>query len=274
MSNSSLVDYIKISPNRTSPRKSKIDTITIHCTAGQCSVEALGEMFAKESRKASSNYGIGSDGRIGMYVEEKDACWCSSNSANDNRAICIECSSDSTHPYAINQKVYDSLINLLVDICQRNGIPELRWRADKNLIGRVDQQNMTVHRWFANKACPGDYLYNMHYQIAADVNKRLKKSMTIEEAKAIVKEHFGFADSTIAYLADYYRFGNELITRLATAISTPSKTSQPNIIITDTIIDALAKDVIAGHYGNGQVRKDRLGDLYSRVQARVNQILK
>ncbi len=274
MSNSSLVDYIKISPNRTSPRKSKIDTITIHCTAGQCSVETLGNIFFSKERRASSNYGIGSDGRIGMYVEEKDACWCSSNSANDNRAVVIECASDKTHPYAINQKVYDSLINLLVDICQRNDIKELKWKGDKSLIGQVDKQNMTVHRWFANKACPGDYLYNLHYQIADDVNKRLNKPLTIEEAKAIVKEHFNFADSTIAYLADYYRFGNELITRLATAISTPCKTSRPNIIITDTIIDAIAKDVIDGHYGNGQDRKDRLGDLYNKVQTRVNQILK
>ena len=135
MSNSPLVSYTKISPNKTSPRNHKIDTITIHCVVGQCSVETLGDVFAPASRKVSSNYGIGVDGRIGMYCEEKDRSWCSSSGSNDNRAITIECASDKTHPYAINDKVYKALIELLVDICKRNGIPELKWKADKSLIG-------------------------------------------------------------------------------------------------------------------------------------------
>ena len=170
MSNSSLISYTKISPNRTSPRNHKIDTITIHCVVGQLSVEGIGECFQV---RASSNYGIGRDGNIGMYVEEKDRSWCSSNSANDNRAITIECASDKTHPYAINDDVYKSLIDLCVDICQRNNIKELRWKADKSLIGKPEKQNMTVHRWFANKACPGDYIYNRLGQIASEVNARL-----------------------------------------------------------------------------------------------------
>ena len=173
MSNSSLVSYTKISPNKNSPRNHKIDTITIHCVVGQLSVEAIGNVFAQTNRKSSSNYGIGSDGRIGMYVEEKDRSWCSSNAANDNRAITIEVASDKTHPYAVKDVVYQSLINLLVDICKRNDIKELKWRGDKSLIGQVDKQNMTVHRWFANKACPGDYLYSRHGQITEEVNKRL-----------------------------------------------------------------------------------------------------
>ena len=218
MSNSSLVDYVKISPNRTSPRKHKIDTITIHCVEGQCSVETLGDIFYPKERRASSNYGIGPDGRIGMYVEEKDACWCTSSSANDNRAVVIECASDKTHPYAVNSKVYDSLINLLVDICKRNDIKELKWKGDKNLIGQVDKQNMTVHRWFANKSCPGDYLYNLHGQIADEVNQRLKPQYTKYEAKAIVQEKAGLADVTIQYIADNYRYGDELIIKLANAI--------------------------------------------------------
>lgn len=173
MSNSSLVSYTKISPNKSSPRNHAIDTITIHCVVGQCSVETLGEVFAPTSRQASSNYGIGYDGRIGMYVEEKDRSWCSSNAANDNRAITIEVASDTTHPYAVNSAAYAALLNLLTDICKRNGIKQLLWKADKSLIGQPDKQNMTVHRWFANKACPGDYLYNRHSEIAAEVNKRL-----------------------------------------------------------------------------------------------------
>lgn len=170
MSNSPLVAYTKISPNKTSPRKHAIDTITIHCVVGQCTAESLGSLFAKPERQASSNYGVDKDGRIGMYVEEKDRSWCSSNSANDHRAITIEVASDTTHPYAVNDKAYAALIELVADICKRNNIKELKWRGDKSLIGQVDKQNMTVHRWFANKSCPGDYLYERHGDIAAKVN--------------------------------------------------------------------------------------------------------
>lgn len=173
MSNSPLVSYTKISPNRNSPRKHSIDTITIHCYVGQVSVERMGRGFANESGQTSCNYGIGSDGRIGMYVEEKDRSWCSSNRDNDHRAITIECASDSTHPYAINDKVYKSLIKLCADICKRNNINGLRWQGDKSLIGQVEKQNMTVHRWFANKSCPGAYIYERLGQIAADVNDLL-----------------------------------------------------------------------------------------------------
>lgn len=171
--NSSLVNYTKISPNRTSNRNHAIDTITIHCVVGQCSVETLGNVFGNSNNQASSNYGIGYDGQIGMYVEEKDRSWCSSSASNDHRAITIECASDTYHPYAINSKVYASLINLCADICKRNGIKELKWKADESLIGQPDKQNMTVHRWFANKSCPGDYIYNRLGQIAAEVNARL-----------------------------------------------------------------------------------------------------
>ena len=172
MSNSSLVSYTKISPFKDSPRNHKIDTITIHCVVGQCNVEPLGELF--QTKKCSSNYGIGKDGRIAMYVEEKDRSYCSSSAANDNRAITIECASDTKEPFAVNDKVYAALIDLLVDVCKRNDIPKLLWRADKSLIGQVDKQNMTVHRWFhSGKSCPGTYLYKRMAKIADDVNKRL-----------------------------------------------------------------------------------------------------
>jgi len=179
MSNSSLICYSKISPNKTSPRNHKIDTITIHCMAGNISIESCGDIFYDIDRKASSNYGIGSDGRIAMYVEESDRSWCSSNKDNDNRAITIEVANDggAETGWHVSQNAYDSLIKLLVDICQRNGIKKLLWKGDKSLIGQVDKQNMTVHRWFAPKACPGDYLYNMHSKIASDVNIRLNNSV-------------------------------------------------------------------------------------------------
>lgn len=176
--NSSLVNYTKLSPNHSGQRNHKIDTITIHCVVGQCSVETLGNVFAPTSRQASSNYGVGSDGRIGMYVEEKNRSWCTSSSSNDNRAITIEVASDTKEPYAVNSKAYASLIKLVADICKRNGIKELKWKGDKSLIGQVSKQNMTVHRWFAATACPGTYLYNKMGTIASDVNKALGKTAT------------------------------------------------------------------------------------------------
>lgn len=179
MSNSPLVSYTKISPNKTSPRNHKIDTITIHCVVGQCSVETLGNIFAPASRQASANYGIGVDGRVGMYVEEKDRSWCSSNAANDHRAVTIEVASDTTEPYAVNAKAYAALIDLLVDICQRNGITKLVWSTNKaDRVNHKNGCNMTVHRDYANKSCPGTYLYERHAQIASEVNKRLGSTTT------------------------------------------------------------------------------------------------
>jgi len=172
--NSPLVTYTKISPNKTSPRNHVIDTITIHCMAGNLSVETCGNVFAPTSRKASSNYGIGSDGRIAMYVEEKDRSWCSSNAANDHRAVTIEVANDGGVPdWHVSDKAMTALINLVADICKRNNIKELKWQGNKALIGQIDKQNMTVHRWFAAKACPGNYLYNKHGYIAEEVNKKL-----------------------------------------------------------------------------------------------------
>lgn len=178
MSNSSLVSYTKLSPCKNSPRNHAIDTITIHCMAGNLTVESCGALFQNRSRETSSNYGIGSDGRIALYVNESDRSWCTSSRSNDNRAITIEVANDggASTGWHVSDKAMASLINLLVDICQRNNIPELRWKGDKNLIGQVDKQNMTVHRWFANKACPGDYLYSAHPRIVAEVNKRLSGS--------------------------------------------------------------------------------------------------
>lgn len=174
MSNSPLVDYTRISPNKNSPRNHKIDTITIHCVVGQCTVETLGNIFAPTSRQASSNYGVGADGKIGMYVEEKDRSWCSSNAANDNRAVTIEVASDTKHPYAVNDRAFAALLDLVTDICKRNGIRKLVWSTKKaDRVNHKNGCNMTVHRDYANKSCPGDYLYNRHGEIAAEVNRRL-----------------------------------------------------------------------------------------------------
>lgn len=229
MSNSSLISYTKISPNRTSPRNHKIDTITIHCYVGQVSVESMAGWLCNSAAQASANYGIGSDGRIGMFVEEKDRSWCSSNRDNDHRAITIECASDTAHPYAINDRVYNSLIRLCADICQRNGIKKLLWRADKSLIGQVDKQNMTVHRWFANKACPGDYIYNRLGTIAAEVNDIIGASQlyrvrnnwanpesqigaysSLDNAKKAADQHPGYSVYDSSGKAVYTRKGEDV----------------------------------------------------------------
>ena len=175
--NSSLVSYTKLSPNHSGLRTHSIDRITPHCVVGQCSVETLGSIFLPTSRQASCNYGIGVDGRVGMYVEEKNRSWCSSSSANDQRAVTIECASDTTEPYAFKDVVYQKLITLCVDICKRNGKKKLLWLGDKDKTlsyePKSDEMVLTVHRWFANKSCPGSWMYARMSDLAAKVTAQL-----------------------------------------------------------------------------------------------------
>ena len=175
--NSPLVSYTKLSPNHSGQRTHSIDRITPHCVVGQCSVETLGSIFAPTSRQASCNYGIGVDGRVGMYVEEKNRSWCSSSNANDQRAITIECASDTTEPYAFKDVVYQMLIKLCVDICKRNGKKKLLWLGDKDMTlaytPKADEMVLTVHRWFANKSCPGSWMYARMGDLASKVTAQL-----------------------------------------------------------------------------------------------------
>ena len=175
--NSSLVEFTRLSPNHSGQRTHAIDRITPHCVVGQCSVETLGSIFAPTSKQASCNYGIGADGRVGMYVEEKNRSWCSSSNANDQRAVTIECASDTTEPYAFRDVVYQKLIMLCVDICRRNGKKKLIWFGDKektlNYSPKGDEMILTVHRWFANKSCPGNWMYARMGDLAAKVTSQL-----------------------------------------------------------------------------------------------------
>ena len=199
MSNSKLISCTLISSNKNSPRNHKIDTITIHCVVGQCSAQRIGEIFQPTSKQASSNYGIGYDGKIGLYVDETDRSWCSSSAANDNRAITIEVASDTKHPYAVNDKAYAVLLDLVEDICRRNGIKKLVWSTSKDdRVNHKNGCNMTVHRDYANKACPGDYLYNRHGEISAEVNRRLgvdtkteEQEQTQDDAKNLYRVQLG-----------------------------------------------------------------------------------
>ena len=176
-SNSSLVAYTLLSPNHSGLRTEQIDRISPHCVVGQCTAEGLGDWFHKSSTQASSNYGIDKNGRIGLYVEEKNRSWCTSSNANDQRAVTIECASDKAEPYAMHQVVYDRLVDLCEDICRRNGKKKLLWFGDKNKSldyqPKADEMLITVHRWFANKSCPGDWLYARLGDMAAKVTSRL-----------------------------------------------------------------------------------------------------
>lgn len=175
--NSPLVVYTNLSPNHSGQRTHSIDRITPHCVVGQLSAESICGSFISPSRQASCNYGIGKDGRVSLCVEEKNRSWCSSSAANDQRAITIECASDLTHPYAMNSAVYTSLIKLCTDICKRNGKTKLLWLGDKNktlnYAPASDEMVLTVHRWYANKACPGDWLYSRLSDLAAKVTAAL-----------------------------------------------------------------------------------------------------
>ncbi|MDD3504556.1 MAG: N-acetylmuramoyl-L-alanine amidase [Anaerostipes sp.] len=174
--NSPLVVYTGLSPNHSGQRTHSIDRITPHCVVGQLSAETICACFPA-GRDASCNYGIGTDGRVSLCVEEKNRSWCSSSSANDQRAITIECASDKTEPYAMNSAVYNALIKLCTDICKRNGKKKLLWFADKNkslnYAPKSDEMVITVHRWFANKSCPGDWLYNRLGDLSAKVTAAL-----------------------------------------------------------------------------------------------------
>lgn len=193
MSNSSLVTYTKLSPNCTKPRNHAIDTITIHCFVGQVTAEqgcnAKGFVKYNPITGSSCNYVVGRDGSIGLCVDEANRSWCTSNRANDHRAITIEVASETREPYAVTNAAYSALVDLCVDICKRNNIKKLLWKGDKSLVGKVDQQNMSVHRWFANKSCPGDFLYAKHGEIAEKVNKLLGVKPTKENIHVTYKAY-------------------------------------------------------------------------------------
>lgn len=182
--NSPLVVYTKLSPNQSGTRTHAIDRITPHCVVGQCTAESLGALFADPARQASSNYGIDKDGRVGMYCPESNRSWCSSNRDNDQRGITIECASSTKHPYEMYDTVYATLIELCTDICRRNGKKKLLWFADKEKTlaykPAADEMLITVHRWFENKSCPGDWLYSRLGDVATKVTVALGTDLEME----------------------------------------------------------------------------------------------
>lgn len=175
--NSSLVNCTVKSPNHSGTRTHTIDRITPHCVVGQLSAESIGGCFTSSGTQASCNYGIGKDGRVVLCVDEGNRSWCSSSNANDQRAVTIECASDMAEPYAMTDAVYKKLIALCVDICKRHGKTKLLWFGDKtkslNYSPKSNEMVLTVHRWFANKSCPGNWLYSRLGDVANQVTAQL-----------------------------------------------------------------------------------------------------
>ena len=306
--NSSLVTYKRLTSHHSGLRTHKIDTITIHCIVGQWTAKKGCDYFATTDRKASCNYVVGKDGSIGLCVEEKNCSWCSSNSSNDNRAITIEVASDTTHPYKVTDSALNSLIELIADICKRNDIKELKWKGDKSLIGQVDKQNMTVHRWFANKACCGDYLYNKHSYIAEQVNQKLNSATKVTKvpfsikvdkvakddvlyirkepnANAIKTGELKYNDPNTYTITEVKNGWGKLKSNVGWINLTYTKTVSnvaPTPTKTQTVqksLDAWAKEVIDGKHGNGHsnreasLKKSGCTYSYAQVKARVNALL-
>lgn len=279
--NSPLVSCVKLSPNHSGQRTHDIDTITVHCVVGQCSAETIGSIFAPESRQASSNYGVGYDGKIGMYVEEKNRSWCTSSRANDQRAITIEVASGASEPYAFNDAAYTRLIELCIDICKRNGKNKVVWFGDKEKTLAYEPADgemvLTVHRWFANKSCPGSWMYARMDDLASKVNAALSNTTNrtlyrVQVGAYYKKEN---AENMLAKLKAA-GFDGFIATVEAEQEEAPKQEVKPEAPkVTLKSIDEIAREVIRGNWGNGQDRVNRLkaaGYDPKKVQDRVNEL--
>ena len=218
-SNSPLAVFRQISPNRNSPRNQPIKKITIHHTAGVISIENLGYRFSKPSVLASSNYGVGNDGRIALYVEEKDRSWCSSSASNDNQAVTIEVSNSATGgDWPISETALAATVELCADICKRNGI-------DRLIYTGTTAGNLTRHDLFVNKNCPGVYLGGRFPYIVDEVNRRLGKAVTpvstAPGAIEVLVKH-GVIGSPDYWLANYNKiqYLDQLIINMANKLHT------------------------------------------------------
>lgn len=299
MSNSSLATVIQKSPNHSGRRTHAIDRITPHCVVGQLTASGIASCFPS-GREASCNYGIGSDGKIALIVDECNRSWCSSSNANDQRAVTIECASDMSEPYAFRDNVYNLLIDLCTDICRRNGKNKLIWIADKNKAlsynPASNEMLLTVHRWFANKSCPGNWMYSRMGDLANKVTARLggsggssggssgdgdtvtsfpKTPFTVQvlvsdlnyrasaSMSGAVKGQTGKGVFTIVEVKDGWgklKSGAGWIwlenPRYCKVIGSSGGSSKPSQ--PSKSIDEVAREVIKGLWGNGNDRKNRL----------------
>lgn len=286
--NSSMVSYTRLSPNHSGQRTHSIDRITPHCVVGQLSAESICGCFTSPSKQASCNYGIGTDGKVSLCVEEKNRSWCSSSNANDQRAVTIECASDKTEPYAMNSRVYDSLIKLCTDICRRNGKKKLLWLGDRNktlnYTPKSDEMVLTAHRWFANKSCPGDWLYARLGDLATKVTAALSTGTGASADKAasqLYRVRKTWADSK-SQKGAFSVFANakkcaDSNKGYSVFDGNGKKVYPADAPGTKKSVDAIAREVIRGDWSNGDERKQKLtaaGYDYSAVQKKVNELLR
>ena len=221
MGYSALTNVAIMSPNHSGSRYNSISKITIHHMAGNLSIETCGNVFLNPNRQASSNYGIGSDGRIACYVDEENHPWTSANWDNDNRAITIEVANSETGgDWPISQAAYASLIRLCADICNRHAIYPY--------YDGTPSATLTEHCMFVATNCPGPTIHSMQ------VNHVIE---------------------------------NDIRAAMAGGAVTP----QPTTSVSGDVED-LALRAIAGEFGNGDARRAALGDMYSAVQARINEM--
>ena len=166
--NSPLTDYVYLTANADFPREKPISKITIHHMAGDSGLRGIGDRFARRDVQASSNYAIDSDGNVALYVEEANRAWTSKNRENDEESITIEVANDEIGgDWHVSDKAFDKLVDLCVDICERNGIETIDYTGDAT-------GNLTYHGMFdKNTACPGPYLKSRMEDLAAAITARL-----------------------------------------------------------------------------------------------------
>lgn len=275
MSNSSLVSIVNYSPNHSGRRNQPITKIAIHHTAGAVSAATIGQIFRPTSRQASCNYGIGNDNKIVLCVDEANRSWCTSSSWCDNRAITIEVANSSNGGnWPVSGRVLATLIDLVTDICKRNGIKNCTYTGGKDGV-------LQKHEWYANTNCPGPYLGSKFPYIAAEVNKRLAggsgSSNTGTSSLYRVRKSWSDAKSQKGAFRNL-----ENAKKCANAnpgysvYDANGRSFYPIASAPSKSVDTLARKVLAGNWGNGQDRVNRLtsaGYDYNAVQNRVNEIL-
>ena len=276
MSNSSLVNMTMLSPNHSGHRNQPITKIAIHHTAGAISAATIGQIFRPTSRQASCNYGIGNDNKIVLCVDETNRSWCTSSSWCDNRAVTIEVANSANGGnWPVSDRTLATLIDLVTDICRRNGIRNCTYTGGKDGV-------LQKHEWYANTNCPGPYLGSKFSYIASEVNKRLSGNSSSSGGTSTsslyrVRKSWSDAKSQKGAFRD---FDNAKKCANANAgykvFDASGNEVYPNKVTQSKSVDTLAHEVLSGNWGNGSDRANRLraaGYDYDAVQNRVNEIL-
>ena len=276
MSNSSLVNMTMLSPNHSGHRNQPITKIAIHHTAGAISAATIGQIFRPTSRQASCNYGIGNDNKIVLCVDEANRSWCTSSSWCDNRAVTIEVANSANGGnWPVSDRTLATLIDLVTDICRRNGIRNCTYTGGKDGV-------LQKHEWYANTNCPGPYLGSKFSYIASEVNKRLSGNSSSSggaSTSSLYRVRKSWSDSK-SQKGAFRDFDNAKKCANANVgykvFDANGNEVYPNKSTSSKSIDTIAREVISGNWGNGSDRANRLraaGYDYDAVQSRVNEIL-